>query len=244
MMHYAECASCRRRELLAYFGEEYPAPTCDSCDNCLVPRESYNATTPVQKLLSCVYRVRQVGRFGVGLNHLIEILTGADTEKVRRWGHNQLSTYGVGRELSRPEWSSIGRELLRMGLLEQEKGEFPTIALTDAGLETLRSRRVVMLTKPMEAKRAPKARAGEIECDETLFDHLRKLRKRLADERGVPAYVIFGDTTLRQMAREYPESSDALRSISGIGEKKLQEFGEAFTAGVADYLRTYPKVKF
>jgi len=243
MMHYAECASCRRRELLAYFGEEYPGAPCDACDNCLAPRESYNATTQAQKLLSCVYRVREGGRFGVGLNHLIEILTGADTEKVRRWSHNQLSTYGVGRELSRPEWSSIGRELLRMGLLEQEKGEFPTIALTETGLETLRSRRVVMLTKPMETKRAAKSRAGEIACDEMLFDRLRKIRKRLADERGVPAYVIFGDTTLRQMAGEYPESTDALRAISGIGEKKLQEFGEAFTEGIRDHLRTYPKVR-
>ncbi|MEI6034764.1 MAG: DNA helicase RecQ [Verrucomicrobiae bacterium] len=244
MMHYAECASCRRRELLAYFGEEYPARTCDACDNCLAPRESYNATTQVQKLLSCVYRVRQGGRFGVGLNHLIEILTGADTEKIRRWGHSRLSTYGVGRELSRPEWSSIGRELLRLGLLEQEKGEFPTIALTETGLETLRARHVIMLTKPMEAKRAPAARAGEIACDETLFDSLRKLRKRLADERGVPAYVIFGDATLRQMAREYPESTDALGAISGIGEKKLKEFGAAFAAGITDYLRTYPRVRF
>jgi ATP-dependent DNA helicase RecQ len=209
-----------------------------------VPRESYNATTHVQKLLSCVYRVRQGGRFGVGLNHLIEILTGADTEKIRRWGHQNLSTYGVGRELSRPEWASVGRELLRMHLLEQEKGEFPTIALTGEGLETLRSRRVVMLTKPMETKRPKVARAGEIECDETLFDRLRKLRKQLADERGVPAYVIFGDTTLRQMSREYPESTDDLRSISGIGEKKLEELGEAFTSEIADYLRTYPKVKF
>ncbi len=244
MMHYAECPACRRRELLAYFGEDYPAPTCDACDNCLVPRESYNATTHVQKLLSCVYRVREGGRFGVGLNHLIEILTGADTEKIRRWNHNRLSTYGVGRELGRPEWASVGRELLRMGLLEQEKGEFPTIALTAEGLETLRTRRIVMLTKPMETKRAPVTRAGEIACDETLFDRLRKLRKRLADERGVPAYVIFGDTTLRQMAREYPASADALRAISGIGEKKLEEFGEAFAAEVADYLRTYPKVAF
>ncbi|TSA29906.1 MAG: DNA helicase RecQ [Verrucomicrobiaceae bacterium] len=244
MMHYAECPSCRRRELLGYFGETYPAPTCEACDNCLEPRESYNATTHVQKLLSCVYRVRQAGRFGVGLNHLIEILTGADTEKVRRWGHDRLSTYGVGRDLSRPEWSAIGRELLRTGLLAQEKGEFPTIALTEEGLDALRSRRVVMLTKTMARKPAPTERAGEITCDETLFDRLRKLRKRVADERGVPAYVIFGDTTLRQMARQYPESVDSLRSITGVGEKKLREFGDIFTKEVAGYLLTYPKVKF
>ncbi len=244
MMHYAECPSCRRRELLDYFGETYATPTCDSCDNCLEPRESYNATTEAQKLLSCVYRVRQGGRFGVGLNHLIEILTGAKTEKIRRWGHDQLSTYGVGSELSRPEWAAIGRELLRMGLLAQEKGEFPTIALTEEGLEALRSRRMILLTKAMTARRAPRERAGEITCDETLFDRLRKLRKRIADERGVPAYVIFGDTTLRQMAREYPESPVALRAVSGIGEKKLAEFGGPFTAEVCDYLKTYPKVQF
>ncbi|MFZ4777543.1 MAG: DNA helicase RecQ [Terrimicrobiaceae bacterium] len=244
MMHYAECPSCRRRELLTYFGEDYSVPACESCDNCLEPRESYNATTHAQKLLSCVYRVRQAGRFGVGMNHLIEILTGAGTEKIRRWKHDELSTYGVGRDLSRPEWSSIGRELVRMGLLIQETGEFPTIGLSEEGLDALKSRRVIMLTKSMMTKRAPVSRAGEIECDETLFDRLRKLRKKMADERGVPAYVIFGDNTLRLMAREYPEKLDALRGISGIGEKKLVEFGEAFVAEVSSYLAAYPKVKF
>ena len=120
------------------------------------------------------------------MNHLIEILTGADTEKIRRWGHDQLSTYGIGKELSRSEWGAIGRELLRAGLLEQEAGQFPVIALTADGLETLKSRRVISLTKPMASKKSTRPRAGEIECDETLFDRLRKLRKRLADERGRP----------------------------------------------------------
>lgn len=244
MMHYAECPSCRRRELLRYFGEEFPAEACDACDNCLEPRESYNATTHAQKLLSCVYRVRQAGRFGVGMNHLIEILTGANTEKIRRWNHDRLSTYGVGRDLSRPEWSAIGRELIRLGLLVQEQGEFPVIGLTEDGLEALKARRVIMLTKPIVKRRTTAARAGEIECDETLFDRLRKLRKKLADEREVPAYVIFGDTTLRSMAREYPETLDALRAISGIGEKKLVEFGETFAAEIRSYLETYPKVNF
>ena len=139
---------------------------------------------------------------------------------------------------------SIGRELIRMGLIEQEKGEFPTIALTDDGLDALKSRRVIMLTKSMVKKKAPVVRTGEIECDETLFDRLRKLRKKLADERGVPAYVIFGDNTLRLMARQYPEKFDDLRGISGIGEKKMAEFGEVFVAEVTGYLKTYPKVKF
>ena len=244
MLHYAECSGCRRRELLEYFAESYTEPNCNSCDNCLQPRESYNATTQAQKLLSCVYRVRQGGRFGVGMNHLIEILTGADTEKIRRWGHDQLSTYGIGKELARSEWGAIGRELMRSGLLEQEAGQFPVIALTDAGLEALKSRRLISLTKPMASKKTTVPRAGEIECDETLFDRLRKLRKRLADERGVPAYVILGDNALRQMAREYPLRVSDLQGVGGIGEKKLAEFGEVFTREIAAYLETYPKVDF
>jgi ATP-dependent DNA helicase RecQ len=244
MLGYADCPTCRRRELLNYFAETYTEPNCGSCDNCLQPRENYNATTQAQKLLSCVYRVRQGGRFGVGMNHLIEILTGSANEKIQRWGHDKLTTYGIGKDLTRPQWSAIGRDLLRLGYLAQDTGQFPTIALTDLGLDALKSRRVIMLSKPVELKKISVPRTGEIECDETLFDRLRKLRKRLADERGVPAYVIFGDNTLRQMAREYPTHIDALRMIGGMGEKKLAEFGNIFTNEVAAYLRTYPKVDF
>jgi len=244
MIGYADCPTCRRRELLNYFAETYTEPNCGSCDNCLQPRENYNATTQAQKLLSCVYRVRQGGRFGVGMNHLIEILTGSANEKIQRWGHDKLTTYGIGKDLTRPQWSAIGRDLLRLGYLAQDTGQFPTIALTDLGLDALKSRRVIMLSKPVELKKISVPRTGEIECDETLFDRLRKLRKRLADERGVPAYVIFGDNTLRQMAREYPTHIDDLRVIGGMGEKKLAEFGNIFTNEVAAYLQTYPKVDF
>jgi ATP-dependent DNA helicase RecQ len=244
MLGYADCPTCRRRELLHYFAESYTEPNCASCDNCLQPRQNYDATTHAQKLLSCVYRVRQGGRFGVGMNHLIEILTGSANEKIQRWGHDQLSTYGIGKDLTRPQWSAIGRDLMRLGFLAQDAGQFPTIAITDLGLEALKSRRIIMLSKPVELKKISVPRTGEIECDETLFDRLRKLRKRLADERSVPAYVIFGDNTLRQMAREYPTHIDALRLIGGMGEKKLAEFGTTFTNEVADYLGTYPKVDF
>lgn len=244
MLHYAECASCRRADLLSYFGETFPSPSCDACDNCSEPRESVDATKEAQMLLSCVYRVRQAGRFGVGMRHLIEILVGAETEKIRRWGHDTLSTYGIGAHLPRTEWSFIGRELLRRGLLAQGTGEFPVIELTDDGLEALRSRRVVMISKPVTARRPRAARAGEIECDEALFDRLRRLRKRLADERGVPAYVVLGDTTLRSMARDYPETAGDLETISGMGAKKIDQFGEAFLAEIRSYLATYPRMRF
>ena len=244
MLRYAECPTCRRVDLLGYFGEDYGAVNCGACDNCLQPRGSYNATLPAQKMLSCVYRVRQAGRFGVGMNHIVEILTGSASEKVRRWGHDKLSTHGIGAELPRREWAAIGRELLREGLLEQETGEFPVIALTDAGLEALKSRRVIMLTKPMEVKKARAPRAGEIECDEGLFDRLRKLRKRLGDERGVPAYMVCGDNSLRQMARDYPTDAGSLHGVAGLGEKKVREFGAAFAREVSDYLKTYPRMDF
>jgi ATP-dependent DNA helicase RecQ len=246
MIHYAECSGCRRRELLGYFGETFPDLTCEACDNCLEPRETFDGTIPAQKLLSCVCRVRQAGRFGVGMNHLVEILTGASTEKIRRWHHDTLSTYGIGTEFSRQEWSAFGRELIRLGLLTQSPGEFPTIEITETGLDALRSRRMIPLTKPITPEKStrPSQRSGEIPCDEILFDRLRATRRRLAEERGVPAYVVFGDTTLREMARAYPTSPAALRSITGVGEKKLAEFGDAFLADIQSHLENYPKSHF
>jgi len=246
MIHYAECSTCRRRELLAYFGEEFVVHNCGACDNCLEPRATYDGTTLAQKFLSCVFRIRQASRFGTGMNHVIEVLTGAETDKVRRWNHHKLTTYGIGSELSRPEWAAIGRELLRLGYLSQSGGEFPIVEISECGLEALRSRRIIMLTKPLvqpKSKR-PARRTGEIECDEVLFSRLRELRKRLADERGVPAYVIFGDATLREMARRYPATLDAMRGVFGVGERKLQEFGAVFAAVVAGHLEIYPRVEF
>jgi ATP-dependent DNA helicase RecQ len=247
IVHYAESAGCRRVELLEYFGENFAVSQCGACDNCLEPRASFDGTIVAQKFLSCIYRVRQVGKFSVGMNHIIEVLTGAETEKVRRWGHDRLTTYGIGKEMSRPQWAAIGRELVRLGYAAVSEGEFATLELTEKGIEVLRSRQPITLTKPMElpkAKRASTRREGDIECDEILFERLRALRKKLADERGVPAYIVFGDATLRGMAREYPESEDALSGIPGIGEKKLAEFGPAFLEEIGKYLEANAKVTF
>ena len=246
MVHYAESSGCRRVELLSYFGETFPVDACAACDNCLEPRETYDGTIVAQKFLSCVYRVRQASRFSVGLNHIIEVLTGADTDKIRRWGHDQLTTYGIGRDLGRPAWGAVGRELMRLGYLALSDGEFATVDLTEEGMAVLRSRQSISLTKPLDAPKARRAarREGEIACDEILFDRLRALRKRLADERKVPAYVIFGDTTLRQMARLYPADEDAMHGIFGMGEKKRAEFGATFATAIGEYLSVNSRQRF
>ena len=246
ILHYAESAGCRRAELLAYFGESFPLDNCGACDNCLDPRETYDGTLHAQKFLSCIYRIRQASRFTVGMNHIIEVLTGADTDKIRRWGHDRLTTYGIGRDLSRPQWSAVGRELMRLGYVAVAAGEYATLELSETGLELLRTRAPVTLTKPMDLPRAKRVvrREGDIACDEILFERLRALRKRLADERKVPAYVIFGDATLRAMAREYPAQLADMEGIFGMGEKKRAEFGEIFAAAIAEFLETNPQQAF
>jgi ATP-dependent DNA helicase RecQ len=238
MVHYAECANCRRTELLAYFGEKFSADGCGACDNCLSPRATFDGTLAAQKFLSCVFRIREKTGFGVGLNHVVEVLTGADTEKIRKWNHTELSTYGIGKEYSRPEWAAIGRELVRLGFLRQTAEKFSTLELTNAGAAILKSRGKVTLTKPVAAPETKTRHIGEIACDEALFERLRELRKKLADERDVPAYIIFSDVSLRQMARNYPESEGDFARISGVGEKKLREFGEVFLGEIAAYLQT------
>ena len=279
MIHYAECASCRRVELLAYFGEKVgqasslsservgasiedknkiTSPTsssqtggtpvlpynCGACDNCLSPRATFDGTLAAQKFLSCVYRIREKNGFGVGLNHVVEVLTGADTEKIRKWNHAQLSTFGIGKEHSRPEWAAIGRELIRLGFLRQTAEKFSVLEITNEGRAALKERKKITLTKPAVTPETKTHHVGEITCDEVLFERLRELRKKLADERDVPAYIVFSDVSLRQMARNYPESENDFARISGVGEKKLREFGEVFLNEIALHLATNPRQIF
>jgi ATP-dependent DNA helicase RecQ len=246
IVHYAESSGCRRAELLTYFGEKFPLDNCGACDNCLEPRDTYDGTIAAQKFLSCVYRIAQNSRFGVGMNHIIEVLTGADTDKIRRWGHDRLTTYGIGAEFSRPQWASIGRELMRLGYVTVAEGEYATLQLTEEGMALLKARTPVTLTKPMDLPKSKRVvrREGDIACDEILFERLRSLRKKLADERKVPAYIVFGDTTLRAMARYYPATPDAMEGIPGLGEKKRAEFGATFAAEIASYLTTNSRQSF
>ncbi|MEO6990099.1 MAG: DNA helicase RecQ [Candidatus Baltobacteraceae bacterium] len=241
MTRFAQSGECRRRSLLAYFGETYPAGPCGACDNCLEPRARVDATTDAYKLLSCVVRAREASGFGFGLHHLVDVLLGHETDRMWRFGHDRLSTYGIGKDRPRAGWLALGNDLLRQGLLESE-GAHNTLALTPEGRGVLAERRSVEVTSapPTPARRgstptgggAPK---GDGSYDVTLFERLRTLRRRIADERDVPAYVIFPDTTLRAIAHDLPRTLGALRRIGGVGDKKLAEFGQAFVEAVAAY---------
>ncbi|HOX59440.1 MAG TPA: DNA helicase RecQ [Candidatus Paceibacterota bacterium] len=245
MVHYAESGGCRRGELLGYFGEKPVGESCGGCDNCLSPRDTYDGTLAAQKFLSCIYRIRQQNGFEFGINQIVEVLTGAETEAIRKWGHERLSTYGIGREHSRPEWKAIGRELIRLGLVrEAALDKFGVLGLTDEGLAVLKQRKPVKLTRPVATPGPETARVGEIACDELLFERLVRLRKQLADERGVPPHILFSDVSLRQMARDYPDNERKLGRISGMSARKLQEFGRVFLAVIAGHLETQPRQIF
>ncbi|MEX1049865.1 MAG: DNA helicase RecQ [Akkermansiaceae bacterium] len=245
MTNFAESEICRRVSLLGYFGETWPLENCGGCDHCLSPREKWDATLDVQKLISCVLRIRQKGSFSVGLNHVAEVLTGGMSEKIQRWGHHTLSTHGIGKDQPRPYWVDLGRQLLRLGFLAGSEDKFPTVAVSQAGIDVIKKRESVLLTRPLSLPRDKALhRSGDIPCDPGLFEHLRVLRKELADARNVPSYVVFSDVTLRHFSRNYPEADAALLGIPGVGEKKREDYGEAFLEAVRDWLSENPRLEF
>ena len=237
MTRYAYSNDCRRRDLLAYFGEVFTELNCGGCDNCLEPRPAVDATVDAQKFLSCIERIRRSNGFGVGIAHVIDVLLGADNEKIWRWNHERLTTYGIGKDRTKASWRALADELLRLGLIIVDPARFNTVALTATGRDALSERTPVVVrelpaTVERGRKRAPSVAAdGPYNAD--VFRALRDLRKELADERDVPAYVVFSDAVLRSMARELPRTPSQLRAISGVGEKKLADFGARFLEAIA-----------
>ena len=239
--------NCRRKPLLNYFGEPYTATNCSNCDNCnSAPTPLADVTIPAQKFLSCVKRADE--KFGAG--HIVDILLGSKNEKVMRWGHDKLSTYGIGKELDKKQWMHLARQLLSLGYLKQE-GEFHTLSLTDKALESLRKREpifgVVQEAGGRVQKKDAKKKAAELEYHRGLFAILREKRKEMADEAGVPPYVIFSDRTLTEMAAYFPQSTESLLAISGVGQVKARQYGDAFLAVLTDFckrhgLKEKPKV--
>ncbi len=238
MIQYSECPTCRRVELLQYFGDTYSSENCEGCDNCLSPRDTFDGTEVAETLLSCIETIYDTSGFSVGLNHVIAVLTGANTEKIRRWHHNQLPMYGQGKAHSRPAWGVMARELIRLGYLRQATENFSVLEITQQGQAFTQERHTIMLTKPISAPERKPSRVDYTAHDESLFDRLRQLRKTLADERDVPAYVVFSDVALRQMAQDYPANEQDFLRISGVGSRKLEEFGAAFLGTIAEYLES------
>jgi ATP-dependent DNA helicase RecQ len=234
IVHYAEDGfNCRRKPLLAYFGEAYTAGKCKNCDNCSAsPPVLTDITIPTQKFLSCVKRTGE--RFGAG--HVTNVLRGSKAEKVLVNEHEKLSTYGIGAELSQKQWMQLSRQLVQLGYLSQE-GEYRTLSLTPKALESLRKRSTI-LGQLQEDKSRPtnaKARKAELEYNHALFALVRQKRKELADLAGVPPYVIFSDKTLVEMCAYYPQSNESLLNISGVGQVKLNQYGEAFLEVIRAY---------
>jgi ATP-dependent DNA helicase RecQ len=237
MTRYAYSNDCRRRDLLAYFGEIFTELNCGGCDNCLEPRPAVDATVDAQKLLSCIERIRRSNGFGVGIAHVIDVLLGAENEKIWRWNHERLTTYGIGKDRSKTSWRALADELLRLGLILVDAARFNTVALTPTGREALTGRTPVIVRELPPSVERGRKRAPSVAADgpynAEVFRALRDLRKELADERDVPAYVVFSDAVLRSMARELPRTPVQLRAISGVGEKKLADFGARFLEAIA-----------
>ena len=239
MLDFAATPNCRRGFLLRYFGEEPVGEECGNCDNCITPPDRMDGTIGAQKVLSCLYRVRAHSGFSTGANHIVDILLGTETEKVLSRGHDTLSTFGIGKEHTKAEWLALVSELLRLGYVEQEP-EHRTLLLTDEGMRALKEGRTLEFAKP-RAVASKKGRKGKSSAtldsgDDSLFEVLRRLRKSLADEAGVPPYVVFSDATLREMARVKPRTQSAFREISGVGDVKLERYGETFVAEIASRL--------
>ena len=234
MVAFAESGTCRRRALLGYFGETLEKD-CGNCDICLNPPERYDASEDARKALSCVYRVGQ--RFGIG--HVIEVLRGAKTQRIYDLRHNQLSTYGIGREQNQDHWSHLLRQLIHCGYLEQDIGNYSVLKLTEAARPLLRGEAELTITKPRvkpgRKKRSERKIVG-LEYDQELFNQLRVLRKQIADRDGVPPYVVFGDASLAEMAATLPTDKEEFLQINGVGQAKLQRYGNEFMEEIIGFM--------
>ncbi len=234
MIGFAESLACRRRVLLGYFGAQIDTD-CGNCDICLDPPGRFDATVDAQKVLSCIYRVGE--RFGI--KHVVDILRGADTERMHRLGHIHLSTYGIGRDKSETEWQSIVRQLIHHGYIDQDIANYSVLKLRPEARTLLRGEQRLQLAQPRIKEKQKKKTAKPVEgvalVDLELFESLRVLRKDLAENQNVPPYIIFGDVSLLEMSRKRPVNAEEFLEITGVGQVKLEKHGESFLKAIANF---------
>lgn len=234
IVEYCELPTCRRSHLLSYFGENYDSEKCDGCDVCLSPKAEFDATVVSQKILSAIVRTGE--RFGAG--YIIDILAGSKNKKIAERGHQKLSVFGIAGDFSKEELRNIVSQLVGKKLIMKTGEEYPVLALGERGKKFLKNRENILLYKPESSREAiRKSAVVEADYDRDLFDELRLLRKKIADEKGVPPFVVFGDLALMQMATYFPQSEESFAKISGVGEEKLKQCGKIFT----DVIRVYAK---
>lgn len=227
MLALCEQSHCRRQSILNYFNESLKKP-CGNCDTCLNPPEKYDATDAARKALSCVHRTEQ--RFGV--NYVVDVLRGKETDRIQQFGHDKVSTYGIGKELSDYEWRSIFRQLISLGYLAADIDGHGALKLAEKSRPLLRGEVELILRKAQNEKasksKTAKTKSSLRSVDVALFEALRELRLSIAEEMGVPPYIIFHDSTLEEMAKTRPPSLETMQYITGVGEQKLNKYGQAF----------------
>lgn len=230
---FAQAQTCRRLVLLNYFGENRQTP-CGNCDICLDPPKQYDGLVEAQQALSCIYRARQ--RFGLG--YIVDVLRGSNNQRIREYGHDKLAVYGIGKDKSQEHWVSVLRQLIHLGLITQNIANYSALQLTESARPVLRGEVPLQLAVPRIQNIKPRqtARSYGGNYDKKLFAKLRKLRKSIADEENIPPFVVFNDATLIEMAEQCPVRANDLLLINGVGERKLERFGDAFMALIREHL--------
>ena len=240
MTAYAQSPVCRRRQILGYFGEEYKPDNCRACDHCTTEKETIDATVEAQKILSAIFRTGE--RFGAG--HIVDIVTGANTQRIRQWHHDRLKTYGAGSDRPKRYWLRIVDELIAQDILVPSEGEYPVLQFGDQGEALLQGKRRFSTVQRVASKRSRDVENpfSAPHFNQELFDQLRDLRRTLAQTESVPPYIIFSDRTLHEMAACFPATPEDLLKITGVGESKLNRYGSPFIETVAAFLKSHPEL--
>ena len=247
MADFAENTGCRWAALVRYFGEELEGGRCGTCDNCVANRHEEDVTEWAVKLIYCVNMIAK-GGYPMGLKHAVDVLRGSKAAKLIQKGHDRLRAYGKGVDKPAEYWLALGKQMTQHGYFQLSEDGYSTLTITPKAIQAANKKEPIVLTlpdlKPIKEPKAGRVRASDLDCDTGLFQKLRQLRKELADAQGVPPYVIFGDVALRLMAREYPTTDEAFLAISGVGQRRLADYGAGFMEVIAKWLEENERTVF